>query len=207
MTDKKGYERIDKMGVNHSDLVFEDMDKVDFGTLQKWYQGTTGAATVDAKMSDVFPVDLSKRHPIWASNNAYTAEATADRESALLMYVPFDRVHATQEFINWDKVARYRDDPTASGFTPTVHQHGDVYYLQDGHHRAVASKLEGNPGMTMAVRVIEPEVVAVPVHVVQQPRAATGKFTSDPGAGFMSGNMAPGIPGVKAKKQAVIKEV
>lgn len=122
-----------------------------FDELQKWYQGQAAQATEDAKISDVFPVDTSKRGDIWAASNAYTEEAVADRASGLLMYVSFDSVVATQDFVNWDKVSVYRDDPTKSGFSPTVYKEGDTYYLQDGHHRAVASKLEGNPGMTMSV--------------------------------------------------------
>lgn len=159
-------------------------------------------------MSKVFPVEKDKRGPVWAMGGN-SAEADADRESGLQMVVAFEDVVATQDYVDWDKVALYRADPTAKGFDPTVyHFPGDPkMYLQDGHHRAVASKLEGNKGMVMTVVKQPVEQEPQPLHRVQQTRRPTGQFTNDPAHGFMSGSLAPGIPGVKAKHGAGITEV
>lgn len=178
-----------------------EMDKVfGPGALQK------RDATED--MSKVFPVERDKRGPIWAMGGN-SDEAMADRASGLQMIVVFEDVVATQDYVDWDKVALYRDDPTAKGYDPTVyHFPGDPkMYLQDGHHRAVASFLEGNKGMVMTVVKQPVEKEPTPLHPVQQTRRPTGQFTNDPAHGFMSGSMAPGIPGVKAKHGAGITEV
>lgn len=160
------------------------------------------------EMSKVFPVQTDKRGAIWAMGGN-SAEADADREAGLQMVVDFEDVVATQDYVDWDKVALYRDDPTAKGFDPTAYYFpGDPkMYLQDGHHRAVASKLEGNRGMIMTVVKQPVEQEPTPLHRTQQTRRPTGQFTNDPAHGFMSGSMAPGIPGVKAKHGAGITEV
>lgn len=159
-------------------------------------------------MSKVFPVQADKRGLIWAMGGN-SDEATADRESGLQMVVDFADIVATQDYVDWDKVALYRADPTAKGFDPTVyHWPGDPkMYLQDGHHRAVASFLEGNRGMIMTVIKQPVEKEPTPLHRVQQTRRPTGQFSNDPAHGFMSGSMAPGVPGVKAKHGAGITEV
>lgn len=100
-------------------------------------------------MSSHFPVDTSLRHPIWAMGGS--EDATAERLAALQVFVPFDQCVATQDYCDEDKVALYMEDPTAKGFAPTAHKIGDVYAIQDGHHRAVASKLRGLAGMDMNV--------------------------------------------------------
>lgn len=104
-------------------------------------------------MADYFPVDASKRGPIWAMGGN-SDEAVAEREASLLMHVNFDQCVATQEFCDHDKVEIYVNDPTAKGFAPMAYQEGDTFYIQDGHHRAVASKLSGNGGITMNVKVL-----------------------------------------------------
>lgn len=179
-------------------LFEENFEFEESGELQK----------VDAtnQMSEVFPVELDKRGVIWAMGGN-SEEAVADRKTGLQMVVDFDDVVATQDYVDWDKVALYRADPTAKGYDPTAyHFPGDPkMYLQDGHHRAVASKLGGNRGMVMTVIrqpvVKDPE----PLHPVQQPRRPTGQFSNDPAHGFMSGNMKPGIPGVKASGGRVLE--
>lgn len=103
------------------------------------------------EMSTHFPVDLDLRGVIWAMGGN-TEEAKAERESSLLQFVPFDQCVATQDFCDRDKVALYIEDPTAKGFAPMAYKMGDVYAIQDGHHRAVASKTRGEAGMSMNVR-------------------------------------------------------
>lgn len=103
-------------------------------------------------MAQYFPVVESLRDPIWAMGGS--EEATKEREAALLQFVPFDQCVATQVYCDHDKVNLYIADPTAKGFAPMVHKIGDRYAIQDGHHRAVASKLSGNRGMSMNVREI-----------------------------------------------------
>lgn len=160
------------------------------------------------EMGTVFPIEKDKRGVIWAMGGN-SDEAMADRASGLQMVVAFEDVIATQDYVDWDKVALYRDDPTAKGYDPTVyHFPGDPkMYLQDGHHRAVASFLEGNKGMVMTVIKQPVEKEPTPLHPVQQTRRPTGQFSNDPAHGFMSGSMAPGVPGVKAKHGAGITEV
>lgn len=106
------------------------------------------------EMSQHFPVDLSERGVIWAMGGN-TSEAVAERESSLLQFVPFLDCVATQDFCDRDKVAIYVEDPTAKGFAPMAYLKSGTYYIQDGHHRAVASKLSGNAGMSMNVRRID----------------------------------------------------
>ena len=100
-------------------------------------------------MSSHFPVDASLRDPIWAMGGSEAA--TAERLAALQVFVPFDQCVATQDYCDEDKVTLYMENPTAKGFAPTAHKIGDVYAIQDGHHRAVASKLRGLAGMEMNV--------------------------------------------------------
>lgn len=159
-------------------------------------------------MSSVFPVEKDQRGVIWAMGGN-SDEAMADRESGLQMVVDFADVVATQDYVDWDKVALYRADPTAKGYDPTAyHFPGDPkMYLQDGHHRAIASFLEGNRGMIMTVIKQPVEQEPQPLHPVQQTRRPTGQFSNDPAHGFMSGSMSPGVPGVKAKHGAGITEV
>lgn len=101
-------------------------------------------------MSSHFPVDESLRSSIWAMGGN-TEEATAERDAALQIFVPFDQCVATQDYCDEDKVQVYLDDPTAKGFAPMAHRNGDTYIIQDGHHRAVASKMRGLAGMEMNV--------------------------------------------------------
>lgn len=108
-----------------------------------------------SNMADYFPVNTALRGPIWAMGGN-SEEATADREGGILQHVAFDDCIATQDYCDHDKVALYRDDPTAKGYAPMAYKIGTqsspLYALQDGHHRAVASLLNGNGGMTMHVR-------------------------------------------------------
>lgn len=102
-------------------------------------------------MASHFPVDKSLRALIWAMGGSEAA--TAEREASLQIFVPFDQCVATQDYCDEDKVQVYLDDPTAKGFAPMAHQIGDVFAIQDGHHRAVASKMRGLAGMEMNVTV------------------------------------------------------
>lgn len=107
-------------------------------------------------MSDYFPVDLDARGRIWAMGGN-SEEAREERESSLLQFVPFCECVATQDFCDIDKVALYIEDPTAKGFAPMAYYSTGAlrYYIQDGHHRAVASKQSGNRGMSMNVKTID----------------------------------------------------
>jgi len=105
-------------------------------------------------MSQFFEVDTDGRGPVWAMGGN-TPEATAEREASLLQFVPFNECIATQDYCDHDKVKLYIEDPTAKGFSPMAYYDGLNYYIQDGHHRAVASKMSGNAGMSMHVRTIE----------------------------------------------------
>lgn len=104
-------------------------------------------------MATYFPVDADGRGHIWAMGGN-SPEAVAEREASLLQFVPFDQCIATQYYCDHDKVELYRDDPTAKGFEPMAYYDGLNYYIQDGHHRAVAAKLSGNAGMSMSVKVL-----------------------------------------------------
>lgn len=103
-----------------------------------------------------FPVNLSMRGVIWA-RGGNTDEAREERDASLLQFVPFDQCVATQDYCDHDKVALYIEDPTAKGFSPMVYYSVGAlkYYIQDGHHRAVASKQSGNRGMAMHVKNID----------------------------------------------------
>lgn len=102
-------------------------------------------------MAKYFPVDITLRGAIWAMGGN-TEEAKAERESSLLQYVPFDQCVATQDYCDHDKVRLYMEDPTAKGFAPMAYYDGEIYAIQDGHHRAVGSKALGNSGMSMNVK-------------------------------------------------------
>lgn len=108
-------------------------------------------------MSKHFPVNLDLRFEPWKMGGNNEA-ALAERMAALLIYVPFDQCIATQDYCDRDKVKVYLDDPTAKGFAPMAYQmdvDGEpMFAIQDGHHRAVASRLSGNSGMTMNVKQV-----------------------------------------------------
>lgn len=155
------------------------------------------------EMSLVFPVDTRLRGHIWAMGGN-SEEAVAERESSLLQFVPFEDCIATQDYCDRDKVDLYMKDPTAKGFAPMAYQLmiGDcnIFAIQDGHHRAVASKLLGNAGMSMNVKQI------TVLDKADQPRNLRGKFTSDPGQSFMS-SLLTGIPGVRARIGHIFTEL
>lgn len=179
----------------------DDAEKSDFvDTLEKF-------AKVDNQndMANYFPVDLSMRGDLW-KDGGNNIKAVAERESSLLLHVEFANCVATQEYCDHDKVRLYLDDPTDKGFAPMVYQYtsreGDssVYAIQDGHHRAVASRVSGNSGMSMNVKVVNP------LDKSDQPRNLRGRFTSDPGESFMPGEIA-GVRSVKGKSKVKIEHL
>lgn len=123
--------------------VMDDVEKVDLLKLDN-----------RDDMENNFPVNCALRGPIWAMGGN-SEEAVAEREASLLMFVPFDQCVATQNFCDHDKVAIYIADPTAKGFAPMAYFDGVTYAIQDGHHRAVASKKSGNSGMSMNVKNVD----------------------------------------------------
>ena len=107
------------------------------------------------EMSKFFPVDTDRRGAAWSMGGNNEAAIT-ERETSNIQHVSFDDCIATQDYCDRDKVRVYLDDPTAKGFAPMVYFDGTDYAIQDGHHRAVASKISGNSGMSMNVRSIGP---------------------------------------------------
>lgn len=150
-------------------------------------------------MAKYFPVDLSLRGPIWVMGGN-TEEAVAEREASLLQFVPFEQCIATQDYCDHDKVRLYLEDPTAKGFAPMAYFDGEVYAIQDGHHRAVAKQAVGEAGMAMHVKDIDGFGKG------DQPRNLRGQFSADPGRTFLPG-MVVGIPGVRAKIGHVVTDL
>ncbi len=109
----------------------------------------------DSPMSRFFPVNLKARGAVWemGGNNE---DAEAERAESLLMFVPFDQCVATQNYCDYTKVQQYLDDPTGSKtVAPMAYLYEGTYYIQDGHHRTVASLMSGNGGMAMFVKKID----------------------------------------------------